>query len=213
MYAVRQRGDDLAAFVLAANQDGHRASEDAPRKASMNARNELRRQIRTRFSTQGRVWAARGFAASIHVRKMDEDWWSVIDRSVYSKKRSQPVSLAWVFDQAPMIRGKRGWVAVPIKGQAPIHRNGRRYAWPSEAAADGWELEVTPIMGKNLKLILGRLNRLEPWRPLYFYIPPYRASKRLDLDSLWRKHAASMDRLWAEAFDRRMANRARKRAA
>ena len=133
----RQRGDDLLLFVDKADRHAAFAAQDAARKAAMSARNDLRRQIRTRFGTDGRVWNARGFAAAVVVKKLSDEAWQVVDRAVYSKRRSEEVGLLWVFDAAPVIRGRRGWVAVPITGQAPIHRNGRRQAWPSEAAAMG----------------------------------------------------------------------------
>lgn len=210
MFDMRQRGDNLAAFVLAANQDGGRAAEDAVRRVAVGSRNELRRIIRTRFSSGGAVFNAKGFAAAINVKKNADEWWSVVDRSVYRKKRSEAVSLAWVFDTAPIISSRSGgWVAVPIKGQAPLAGSGRRYAWPSEAAARGWDLEIVPIMGKPFKLIMGRLGNRGPWTPLYFYIPPYKAAKRLDLDALWRKWTARLETEWGDAFDRRQAKRRR----
>lgn len=203
--SFRQRGDNLAAFVLASNRAGRFAAEDAARLAAMGARNELRRIIRQRFGSSGRVGASRGFAAAVMVKKWDPTWWSVIDRSVYKKRRTEAVSLAWVFDNAPVIRGKKGWVAVPIRGEAPIANNGRRYAWPREAAAMGWELEIVQVMGKPLKLIMGRRNRREGWKPLYFYIPPYRAKKAIDLDGLHAKWTGMMEGLWGSSFDKRAA--------
>jgi len=213
MLSLTQRGDNLAAFVLAANTDGQRATQDSVRRVALGARNELRRQIRTRFSTANRIWAARGFAASIHVKKNDDTWWSVVDRSVYKKKRSEPVSLAWVFDNAPIIRGKKGWVAVPIRGQAPISWSGRRYAWPSEAAKMGWELEIVSVMGKPFKLIMGRRNAREGWVPLYYYVPPYRAAKRLDLEGVYRRWADRLEFEWGAAYDRRQSKRSFRKAA
>lgn len=210
MFSQRMRGDDLAVFVLAANRDGARASQDAVRRVAVGSRNELRRMIRTRFASGGAVFNARGFAKAINVKKQSDEWWSVVDRSIYKKKRSEAVSLAWVFDNAPRIASRSGgWVAVPIKGQAPLAANGRRYAWPSEAAARGWRLEIVPIMGKPFKLIMGRQGNRGPWTPLYFYIPPYKAAKRLDLDALWRKWTDRLETEWGDAFDRRQAKRRR----
>lgn len=213
MFNLTQSGDDLAVYVLAANQDGIRATQDSVRRVAMGTRNDLRRIIRQRFSTAGRVWAARGFAAAIHVKKQDDSWWSVVDRSVYRKKRSEALSLAWVFDTAPVVKGRKGWVAVPIRGEAPLASSGRRYAWPSEAAAQGWELEIANVMGKPFKVILGRRNSREPWRPIYYYIPPYRAAKRLDLEGLHRKWAERLEPEWADAYDRRQLKRLPRRAA
>lgn len=211
---VRQTGDDLLLFVDKADRHAGFAAQDAARKAAMNARNDLRRQIRSRFGRSGRVWNTKGFAASVVVKKISDEVWQVVDRAVYSKKRRQEVGLLWVFDASPVIHGKRSWVAVPIQGQAPIHRNGRRYAWPSEAAAMGWQLETANAGGtKPVKVIFGRLNRLEPFRPLYFLIPPYRMKRRLDLRATHLKHEAKMPDLWAEAFDKRMMKVPRRRAA
>ncbi len=214
MYAVRQRGDDLLLFVDKADRHAGFAAQDAARKAAMNARNDLRRQIRSRFGRSGRVWNTKGFAASVVVKKISDEVWQVVDRAVYSKRRSQEVGLLWVFDAAPVISGQGGWTAVPIAGQAPIARNGRRYAWAREAAAMGWQLEtVIPAGEKAYKVILGRLNRTEPWRPVYILLPPYRMGRRLDLRATHLKHEAKMPDLWAEAFDKRMMKVPRRRAA
>lgn len=207
MYSVRQRGDDLAQSVRDAHADGRLATQDAVRRGAMAARKELRRLIRLRFGSEGRVFNARGFAAAIKVNRKDPTWWQVVDRSVYKKKRTQSVSLAWVFDTAPIIRGRKGWMAVPIKDKAPLANSGRRYAWPSEAARMGWELEVATVMGKPFKVIFGRRSRREEWQALYYYIPPYKAGKRLDLDAVLRKYGGALDGYWAEAFDRRTSRR------
>ena len=61
-------------------------------------------------------------------------------------------------------------------------------------------------------MIFGRRNRLEPFRPLYFLIPPYRMGRRLDLRATHARHEAKMPDLWAEAFDKRLAKAARRAA-
>lgn len=210
MIGFRQRGDDLASFVRSTLQDSDAALEAAPRISAYRAARDWRRQINTGFRTGSRVYNARKWSKGVLVRKRGSMTFEVSDKATYSKGRTQRVSLSWVFDNAPTIRGRRGWVAVPIDGRAPIASSGRRYMWPSEAAAAGWELEIAPVMGKRYKLILGRRGPRDPWTPLWYYIPPYRARKGLDLDGIHSRHDARIDEVWGEELDKRVARRARR---
>lgn len=208
------RGSDHEAFVrdLARTTDG--SAEEAARRSADNAARELRRIVRKNFGTEWRVWDAGSFSKTIRVRMIRKGWFRVYSKAVYTKMRSGRVDLLWVFDQAPVIRSGRGksGVAVPVKGGAPIANNGRRYAWPSEAEAMGWQLDFAPVQGKDSVVILGRRNRFEDWRPLYIWKPSVKAPKRLDLDALHAKHAAAFDDVWGEVLDRRAARAAARTA-
>lgn len=205
---ARLRGHDLAQFVVSANEDGIRAAQDAARRSAGGARNHLRRVIRQRFNKTGAVFKTRGFVNAIKVKKVADDWWQVIDRSVYAKKRTERFSLAWVFDETPQIASKGGgWVAVPIRGApVPVAGSGRRYMWPSEAARVGWQLEIVPVMGKPFKVIMARRGR-EPWQALWLYMPPFRHGRRIDLDSIQRIYAERLETEWDQAFERRQKKR------
>lgn len=204
------RGDDLEDFVRQTARDGQRSSEDAARKSAQNAAAELRRIARRRFGSEWRVWNAGSISKTIRVRMIEKGWWRVYSKAVYTKGRSDQVDLLWVFDSAPVVRSGKGksGVSVPVKDGAPIAQNGRRYAWPSEAAAMGWNLEFAPIQGKDSVLILGRRNSHEEWRPLYIWKPSVKMPKRLDLDALHAKHAARFDEVWGDLLDTRQARQA-----
>lgn len=205
-----QRGDDLVAFVRGVNEDSLGAADAAPRITAFRSARGLRATIKKRFGTNGRVYAAPGWAKAIQVKRRGPGWFQVVDRARYAKGRSQPLSLGWVFDTAPTIRGKKGWTSVPIKGAAPIAASGRRYMWPSEAAQAGYELEIAPVMGKRYKLIFGRRGPRDAWVAMWYWIPPYRAKKALDLDGHHRLYANQIDEVWGEELDKRTAKRARR---
>jgi hypothetical protein len=207
------KGDDLAIYVVAANQAGKEAAQTAVRRAAFGARRDIQSQIRERFGTSGRIYAAKGWAKAIVVKKQSPDWYSVVDKATYSKKRTGQVGLTWVFDNAPMITGKKGWVAVPIKGQAPIASSGRRYMWPSEADKAGYQLDVVQIIGKPIKVIFGKRGAQDPWTAMWFLIPPYRAAKRLDLDGTYNRYAVLIEPYWLDEFDKRLAGKAQRLAA
>jgi len=209
MVDFRQQGDDLASFVRGAYADSIDAQRAAVRITSFRAARDLRRDIRSRFGSSGRVFASRGFAKAILVRKRAAGWWEVTDKATYSKGRSVKVGLAWVFDNSPTISGKKGWVAVPIKEAPPTI--GRRYMWPSEASKRGYELKIAPAPGKRYKIIFGRRGPRDAWRAMWLWIPPYRAKKALDLDGIHRKHSAQMDTVWGEELDSRTQKRVRRR--
>lgn len=210
MYGMSVRGDDLASFVRGSMEDSVAAAEAVPRISAFRSARDWRGQIRRGFKS-GRLFQNRGWMKGVVVRKIGRGTYEVSDKARYSKGRTARVSLSWVFDNAPTIRGRRGWVAVPIEGRAPVAPSGRRYMWPSEAAAAGWELEIAAVMGKRYKLILGRRGPRDPWTPLWYYIPPYRARKGLDLDGIHRRHADVQDEVWGEEFDKRSAKRVRRR--
>lgn len=203
-------GDDLEAFVRGTATDADRATDDAPRKVAMNAAAELRRIARKNFGSEWRVWAGGSISKTIRVQMVERGWWRVYSKAVYTKGRSGRVDLLWVFDQAPVIRSGKGkpGISIPVRGGAPLAQNGRRYAWPSEAQGMGWELDFAPIQGKDSVLILGRRNRFEAWIPLYIWKPSTKMPKRLDLDALHSKHAASFDDVWGDLMDQRQARRA-----
>lgn len=212
----RQRGDDMIAFVHAANQAGDDAEEAAIRRAAFGSRNDLRKAARMRLSGhRWRVWDAKGLPAAIRARRMGPGWWQVNSKAIYVKGRTERVDLLWIFDTAASSFSGRGkpYVAVPIPGQAPIAISGRRYAWPSEAMRMGWDLDFARVQGKDSVLVLGRRNSFEAWRPLYILKPRTRQIRRLDLDSVFRRHAAKLDQYWADEFDRRLAKPSRRRAA
>lgn len=200
-------GDDLEAFVRQTGRDSERAGDDAARKTAMNTATELRRIVRRNFGSEWRVWNAGSISKTIRVKRVARGWWRVYSKAVYTKHRSDRVDLLWVFDQAPVVRSGRGkpGIAIPIKDGAPLAQNGRRYAWPSEASAMGWDLDFAPILGKKSVLILGRRNSREAWKPLYIWKPSVRMPKRLDLDGLHAKHAARFDEVWGEVLDSRQA--------
>jgi hypothetical protein len=213
VFELSRGGDDLQAFVRETMKDADGALNDAARIVTQNAAKELRGQIRSRFGTSWRVWAAKGLSASVKATRVAEGWWRIRDKATYRRGRTEQVGLLWVFDNAPVVSSSRGkYVAVPIKGQAPIHPNGRRVMWPSEAQAAGWELEIVPIMGRNAKLVLGRRNSHEAWRPLWFLNPNTKMPKRLNLQALHDKHAATLDRVWGEQMDKRFDRQPRKAA-
>ncbi len=214
MVSFRQTGERLSAFVVAANQAGIAAAEAAPRRAAFAARNELRRHARTRFGKAWRVWDAKGLADSIRARKAGPGWWQVYSKSLYVRGRTEKVDLLWVFDAGPVVRSGKGkpYVAIPIPGQAPIHANGRRYAWPSEAQRMGWDLDFARVMGKDSVVVLGRRNRAEPFRPLYVLKPSVKEPKRFDVAGVHRRHAERLDDYWADDFDKRIAKVGRRAA-
>lgn len=201
--------DDLGEFVLDAHRDGLFASEDAVRKTAQNTAAELRRIVRKNFGAEWRVWDAGSFSKSIRVRKIAKGHYRVDSKAIYTKKRGGEVNLLWVFDTAPVVtsNGKSG-IAIPVKGETPIGQSGRRFAWPSEAAAAGWDLKFAPIAGSDKVVILGRPNKVEDFRPIYLWQPHAKMPKRLDLDGLHTKHAAKMDEVWGEILDRKAARRA-----
>lgn len=205
--------DDLPEFVIDANRDGMFAAEDAVKKTARAVGTELRRITRRNFSDAWRVWDGRGLSKSIRVRKLERGVYRVDSKAVYDKGRTDRVNLLWVFSEAPTVRSsRRSGVAVPIKGEAPIAANGRRYAWPRELEAMGWDLSFAPIRGKRSTLILGRRNSFEDWKPLYILTPSAKMPRRLDLDGLHAKHTAKLDVLWGEIVDQKTAKRARRSA-
>jgi hypothetical protein len=209
----RQTGGDMRAFVMAANQSGDEAEEGAVRRAAFASRNDLRKAARQRLSGhKWRVWDAKGLPAAIKARRITAGWWRVDSKAVYVKGRTERVDLLWIFDTgASSYSGKgKAYVAVPLPGQAPIALSGRRYAWPSEAQRMGWELDFARIQGKDSILVLGRRSSFEAWRPLYILKPRTKQMKRLDLDGVYRKHAARLDDYWAREFDARFARALRR---
>ncbi len=201
--------DDLSEFVLDAHRDGAFAAEDAVRQTARNATAELRRIVRKNFSAEWRVWDAGGFAKSIRLRRIAKNHYRVDSKAIYTKGRSDEVNLLWVFDTAPVVTSARkSGVAIPIKGGAPVAGNGRRFAWPSEAEAMGYDLTFAPIPGKDSVLILGRRNKFEEPIPLYIWKPRVKMPKRLDLDGLHNRHAARMDEVWGDILDRKSVKRA-----
>lgn len=211
MIGYRQSGDDLAAFVRGSYDDSVSANEATARISAFRAARDLRAQIKSRFKVKHRLYAAKGWQKGILVRKRSSTRYEVTDKATYTKGRTMRVGLSWVFDNAPIISGRKGWVAVPIEGKAPIASSGRRYMWPSEAAKVGWELEIAPVMGKRYKIIFGRRGPRDAWVALWLYIPPYRARKGIDLDGIHRRHEAAMETVWGDELDKRSAKRARKR--
>lgn len=197
--------------MLGSHADAVTARQTATRISSFRAARDLRRQIVTRFGTSNRLYAAEGFAKAIRVRKRGPGWWEVVDKATYTKGRGMRVGLAWVFDNAPIISGKKGWVAVPIKGAAPIASSSKRYMWPSEAAKAGYELQMVTIPGKRYKLIYGRRGPRDEWRPMWRWMPPYRAKKALDLDGIHRTRSSQMDTVWGEELDKLSTKRVRRR--
>lgn len=191
-------------LIRATDRAAHQAEEQAVYQVAKNTQTELRRIVRRAFGTSWRVWNAKGFAASIHVKKVGQGVYKVYSTARYAKGRTDLVDLLWVFDNAPTVRSGKGkaFVAVPIKGAAPIHPNGRRVMWPSEALYYGWQLEVVPIPGKNERLVLGRRNNFEKWRPLYVMVPSTKMPKRVDLEALYQKHSASLPEVWGQILDR-----------
>lgn len=203
-------GDDLEAFAIETARDGSITAEQAARKTAQNTATELRRIVRKNFGSEWRVWNAGSISKSIKVRQVEKGWWRVYSKAVYTKGRSNRVDLLWVFDTAPIIRSGKGkpGISIPVRNGAPIAQNGRRFAWPSEAQAMGWDLSFAPVQGKDTVVILGRRNTFEEWRPLYIWKPSVKAPKRLDLDGLHAKHAARFDEVWGELLDTRQARRA-----
>lgn len=201
--------DDLSEFVSQSARDGAFGAEDAVRATARNTATELRRIVRKNFGAEWRVWDAGSFSKSIRLKRIAKGHWRVDSKAIYTKKRGGDVNLLWVFDQAPVVRssGKSG-VAVPVRDGAPIAQNGRRFAWPAEAEAMGYDLSFAPIRGKDSVLILGRRNKTEEFTPLYIWKPSVKMPKRLDLTGLHSKHAAKMDEVWGEILDRKAAKRA-----
>lgn len=211
MYGLGVKGDDLAAFVRGSYDDQIAAGDSAVRISAFRSRKDWRSQIRRGFGGGAGLYNSRGWAKSVIVKRVGRGTYEVSDKATYSKGRSVRVSLSWVFDNAPTIRGRKNWTAVAIRGRAPLAPSGRRYMWPSEADAAGWELEIVPVMGKRFKLIMGRRGPRDAWSPLWFYIPPYRARKGLDLDGIHARHDAALDQTWGEEFDKLASKRARRR--
>jgi len=207
---MKARGfDDLSEFIADAARDGAFASEDTIRVTARNTATELRRIVRKNFGAEWRVWDAGSFSKSIRVRRLAKGHYRVDSKAIYSKKRSGEVNLLWVFDTAPVVRSRgRSGISIPIKDGAPISSNGRRFAWPAEAEAMGWDLSFAPIAGKTSVLILGRRNSYEDPIPLYIWKPDAKMPKRLDLDGLHSKHAAKMEAVWGDILDRKAAKRA-----
>lgn len=201
--------DDLDQFVFDAERDGRFAAEDAVRRTAYNAATELRRIVRKNFGAEWRVWDAGSFSKSIRVRRIAKGAWRVDSKAIYSKGRSGTVNLLWVFDTAPVIRSSsKSGVAIPNKDHAPIAQNGRRFAWPREAEAMGYDLTFAPVRGKDTVVILGRRNAFEEPVPLYLWKPSVKAPKRLDLTGLHNKHALRMEQVWGDILDQKQARRA-----
>lgn len=207
---MKTRGfDDLAEFTVDAERDGRFAAQEAVRRVAQATGRELRRLARQNFGAEWRVWDAGSLSKSIRVKRIAPGHYRVDSKAIYVKGRSDEVNLLWVFDQAPVVRsGRKKGVSIPIKGRAPIARNGRRYAWPSELEAMGWDLSFAPIRGKNSVLILGRRNSREDPVPLYIWKPSVKMPKRFDLDALHTKHAATLDEVWGRTVDSRQMRRA-----
>jgi len=206
---MKTRGfDDLSEFVLEANRDGAYAAEDAIRTTARNAATELRRVVRKNFGAEWRVWDAGSFSKSIRLKRIAKGHWRIDSKAIYTKGRTGEVNLLWVFDTAPVVTsGRRSGVSIPLK-EAPISQSGRRFAWPSEAEALGYDLTFVPIKGKDSVLILGQRNKFEEPVPLYIWKPSVKMPKRLDLDGLHSKHAAKLDQVWGDILDRKSARRA-----
>lgn len=201
--------DDLSEFVADSARDGAFASEDTVRVTARNTAAELRRIVRKNFGAEWRVWDAGSFSKSIRLKRVARGHYRVDSKAIYSKKRSGEVNLLWVFDTAPVVRASgRPGVSIPIKDGAPIAANGRRFAWPAEAEAMGWDLSFAPIAGKSSVLILGRRSSYEEPIPLYIWKPFVKMPKRLDLDGLHNRHAARMETVWGDILDRKAAKRA-----
>lgn len=207
---LKARGfDDLSEFVSRQARDGAFGAEDAVRATARNTATELRRIVRKNFGAEWRVWDAGSFSKSIRLKRVAKGHWRVDSKAIYSKSRGGDVNLLWVFDQAPVVRsGRKSGVAVPIPDKAPIGQNGRRFAWPKEAEAMGYDLTFAPIKGKDSVLILGRRTAAEDYVPLYIWKPSVKMPKRLDLDGLHNKHAMKMDEVWGDILDRKQARRA-----
>lgn len=210
MYRMNARGDDLAAFVRGSLDDGEAATKAVPRISAFRSARDWRGQIKRNFK-RTRLYKSAGWQKGVIVKQVRPGVWEVRDKATYSKGRTQRLALSWVFDNSPTIRGRKNWTAVPIEGAAPVAASGRRYMWPSEAAAAGWELQIVPVMGKRFKLIMARRGPRDEMRPCWFYIPPYRAKKGLDLDGIHRRHDSRTDETWGEEYDRLSARRSRKR--
>ena len=212
MIGLKTSGDDLAAFVRTAAAAGQEGAKKAPKRAAANASAELKKQIKSRF---GRVsyWNAPGFAKAIRWKEIAPGWWRTYSRAVYVKGRSEPVDLLWFFDQPQKTvssgMGKTG-VAVPLP-DSPLAHSGRRYAWPSELIRDGWQLEFLPTRNPAVTLILGRIGRGQP-KPLFLWMKQTRPRARLDLESLFAKHAATLDDLWAAYVDEALEGRGRRQS-
>jgi|GEM_PF-1914884 len=201
--------DGMAEFVADEARDGGAALEEAVRITARNTATELRRTVRRNFGSEWRVWDGTSFPKSIRLKRVRKGHYRVDSKAVFTKGRSDAVNLLWVFDTAPVVRsGRKSGVSIPIKGNAPIAQNGRRYAWPREAEAMGYELSFAPVKGKDTVLILGRRNRFEDPVPLYMWKPSVKMPKRLDLTGLHSRHAAKMDDVWGEVLDSRRARRA-----
>lgn len=211
MYGMKVRGGDLAAFVRGSLEDQQAAGQAALRMSAFRSARDWRGQIKRGFGSGSAYYKSRAWAKGVFVRRVAKTTYEVSDKATYSKGRTVRVSLSWTFDNAPVIRGRRGWVAVPIPQQAPAAASGRRAMWPSEAAAAGYELYIAPVMGKRFKIIFGRRGPRDEWRPMWFYIPPYRAKKGLDLNGIHRQHDARLDEVWAEEFDKLASKRATRR--
>ena len=201
--------DQLANFVTEVNRDGYFAAEDAARKVAYATATELRRIVRRNFAAEWRVWDAGSFSKSIRVRRLSPGHYRVDSKAIYVKGRSDETNLLWIFDSAPTVRsGRKSGVAVPIKGETPIAQNGRRFAWPSEVEARGWDLQFAPIRGKDSVLILGRPNKTEDYRPLWIWKPSVKMPKRLDLDGLHNRQAMKLEEVWGQILDGKVAQRA-----
>lgn len=207
---MKARGfDDLSEFIADAARDGVFASEDTVRVTARNTATELRRIVRKNFGAEWRVWDAGSFSKSIRLKRVAKGHYRVDSKAIYSKGRGGEVNLLWVFDTAPVVRSRnRSGISIPIKDGAPLASNGRRFAWPREAEAMGWDLTFVPIKGKTSVLILGQRNSYEDPVPLYIWKPSAKMPKRLDLDGLHNKHAAKMETVWGDILDRKSARRA-----
>jgi hypothetical protein len=206
---------DLAKFVRDQDKIARAANDAAPRILAYRTQRKLKAVIR-RMGQTWRVWAAPGFEKAIHVKRMGPGWWRVYSKAVYVKGRTQPVDLLWVFDQAPQVISGfgKGGLAVPIPGHTPVAASGRRYAWPSELARRGWELEFAAIQGSANKLVLGRANRHDAWRPLYIWVAhPIQMPKVFDLQALYDEMAPTLETTWADLIDGRVSTSSLKIAA
>lgn len=208
------RGDDMGAFARDCARAQDQATESATRIVASRFAKRVRRRVQQSFGTSWRVWNAKGLATGIKARKRGPGWYQIADRG-YSRKRTEPMGLLWVFANAPTIRSSTGiYVAYPIKGAAPIFANGRRVMWPSEATAAGWQLEVEPVNGKNEKLVLGRRNSSEPWKPLWILKPNTKMPRRLgDLDAEFDRCAVQWPEVWADEVEKNLSKTPKRRAA
>ncbi len=210
MIGLSVRGDDLAGFVRTAGAAAADATKKAPKRAAANASAELKVQIKQRFKRVP-YWNSPGFAKAIRWKEMGPGWWRTYSRAVYVKGRSEPVDLLWFFDQPQktVSSSSKSGVAVPLP-DSPLASSGKRYAWPSELMAQGWQLEFLPTRNPNVQLIVGRLGHGQRPKPLFLWLKQTRPRARLDLEGLFQKHAATLDDLWAGYVDEALERKPRR---